>query len=190
TAMYNPPVGPAHDPRNANEVMIDDPEGYEAGDCLCRLCVPESIARIADTVRDVPGRRKTLLFIGTYFRSYESLQGPVTRQGGRGGFLLGSQMSNVRPGVCSAQLKDAREKMARATSLANLTIHTLDPVGVESSANSPLGGSTDGIQERQKDLPVLADLTGGRTVMNTEAPEAQLPDIFAESHSYYLLAFT
>ena len=80
-------------------------------------------------------------------------------------------------------------KMVRATSLANLTIHTLDPVGIETSFNSPMGGSFIGIQERQADLPVLADLTGGRTVMNTEAPEAELPALFAESHSYYLLAF-
>jgi VWFA-related protein len=27
-ALHNPPRGPGHDPRNANEVMIDDPEGY------------------------------------------------------------------------------------------------------------------------------------------------------------------
>jgi len=188
-ALHNPPVGPGHDPRNANLKMIDDPEGYESGDCLCRVCVPETIARMADAVRDVRGRRKTLFFIGTYFRSYESMQGPVTRQGGTGGFLKGSQMSLVRPGVCSAQLNVAREQMMRATSLAHLTIHTLDPVGVENASNSPLGGSLQGIRERQDDLRVLADTTGGRTVMDTDAPEAQLPALFAESSSYYLLAF-
>ena len=78
-ALHNPPIGPAHDPRNGNEVMIDDPEGYESGDCLCRVCVPETIARVADAVRDVQGRRKSMIFIGTYFRSYEALQGPVSR---------------------------------------------------------------------------------------------------------------
>jgi hypothetical protein len=36
---------------------------------------------------------------------------------------------------------------------------------------------------------VPADLTGGRTVMNTETPEALMPAVFAESGSYYLLAF-
>jgi hypothetical protein len=45
------------------------------------------------------------------------------------------------------------------------------------------------MQERQADLRVLADLTGGRTIMNTETPEAALPALFAESGSYYLLAF-
>jgi VWFA-related protein len=189
-ALHNPPVGPAKDPRNGNEVMIDDPEGYESGDCLCRVCVPETIARVADAVRDVQGRRKTLLFIGTYFRSYEALQGPASRPPpGPPASITGIVRPSVNTMACAGRLKDAREKMVRATSLANLTIHTLDPVGIETTLNSPLGGSLQGIQERQHDLPVLANLTGGRTVMGTETPEAQLPALFAESHSYYLLAF-
>jgi VWFA-related protein len=189
-ALHNPPVGPAHDPRNGNEVMIDDPEGYESGDCLCRVCVPEAIARVANAVRDVQGRRKTLLFIGTYFRSYEALQGPVSRPApGPPAVITGIVRPSTNRTICSASLKDAREKMVRATALANLTIHTLDPVGMETTLNSPLGGSLQGMRERQDDLAVLADLTGGRTVMNTGAPEAQLPALFAESHSYYLLAF-
>jgi VWFA-related protein len=189
-ALHNPPIGPAHDPRNGNEVMLDDPEGYESGDCLCRVCVPETIARIADAVRDVQGRRKSLLFIGTYFRSYEALQGPTSRPApGPPASITGIVRPSVNTMACAGRLKDAREKMVRATALANLTIHTLDPVGIETALNSPLGGSLVGIQERQHDLPVLADLTGGRTVMNTETPEAQLPALFAESHSYYLLAF-
>jgi VWFA-related protein len=189
-ALHNPPIGPSHDPRNANEVMIDDPEGYESGDCLCRVCVPETIARVANAVRDVQGRRKTLLFIGTYFRSYEALQGPVSRPApGPPAAITGIVRPSPNRTTCSTYLKDAREKMVRAISLANLTIHTLDPVGMETSLNSPLGGSLQGIRERQSDLAVLADLTGGRTVMNTDAPEAQLPALFAESHSYYLLAF-
>ncbi len=189
-ALHNPPVGPGHDPRNINEVMIDDPEGYEAGDCLCRICVPEAIANVADAMRNVPERRKTLLLISTYFRSYEALQGPVSRPKlGPPAAITGIVRPSPSQMNCSSYLKDAREKMVRATSLANLTIHTLDPVGLETNLNSPMGGSLVGIQERQSDLRVPADLTGGRTVMNTEAPEAALPALFAESGSYYLLAF-
>jgi len=191
TAMHNPPRGPMHDPRNGNEVMIDDPEGYESGDCFCRVCAPEAITRVADAVRSVQGRRKILVFIGTYFRSYESLQGPPSRPATPGppAAITGVVRPSTNWTTCAGRLRDAREKMLRATSLANLTIHTLDPVGIESAGNSPLGGSLVGIQERQHDLPVLADLTGGRTVMNTEAPEAQLPALFGESHAYYLVAF-
>ena len=137
-AAQNPAHGPGHDPRNGNEVMIDDPEGYESGDCHCRVCVPETIGRVADAVRDVQGRRKIVLFIGTYFRIYEALRGPQTRQGPEFKPGLGGKQV-IYPGECSAPLKDARAKMERATALANLTIHTLDPVGVETEGNSPLG---------------------------------------------------
>jgi VWFA-related protein len=188
-AAQNAPVGPGHDPRNSNEVMIEDPEGYLSGDCQCRTCVPETIARIADAVRDVRGRRKTLIFIGTYFRAEESLQGPASRQGGPPGFLRSPEITPVRPGLCSAPLDDAREKMVRAAALANLTIQTFDPVGLETQTNSPLGGSKAGQLERRDGLAVPADLTGGRTVMNTETPEAHIPAVFAETDAYYLLAF-
>jgi VWFA-related protein len=188
-AMQNPPRGsPGHDPRNNNDLMIDDPEGYESGDCYCRLCVPEAIARVADAVRDVRGRRKSLLFIGTYVRLYEGLQGPSSRQGPA--FKPGlAGRPVVYPGTCSARLKDARDKMARATSLANLTIHAVDPVGLETAGNSPLGGELIAMLDRRDDLASLADTTGGRTVMNTNAPDALVPEVFAESQSYYLLAF-
>src|SRR6266542_2080868 len=107
-ALHNPPVGPAHDPRNGNAVMIDDPEGYESGDCLCRVCVPEAIARVANAVRDVQGRRKTLLFIGTYFRSYEALQGPVSRPAlGPPAATTGIVRRSINSTTCSASLKDA-----------------------------------------------------------------------------------
>ncbi len=188
-AMQNPPRGsPGHDPRNNNDLMIDDVEGYESGDCYCRLCSPEAITRVADAVRDVRGRRKSLLFIGTYVRLYESLQGPTSRQGPafRPG-LAGRPV--VYPGTCSARLKDARDKMTRATSLANLTIHAVDPVGLETAGNSPLGGALTGMLDRRDDLAALADTTGGRAVMNTNAPEADVPGVFAETQSYYLLAF-
>jgi VWFA-related protein len=188
-AIQNPPRGsPFHDPRNMNDVMIDDPEGYESGECYCRVCVPEAIARVADAVRDVRGRRKTLLFIGTYVRLYESLQGPTSRRGPE--FAPGlAGRPVVHPGVCAGYLKDAREKMVRAASLANLTVHTLDPVGLETDFNSPLGGSIVAQMDRRDDLTALADATGGRAVLNTNAPETLVPAVFAESRAYYLLAF-
>jgi VWFA-related protein len=181
------------DPRNHNCVMLKDPEGYENGACLCGLCVFEAIGRVADAVRDVPGRRKSVLFIGSYFRSSEALQGPASlleakRPKDPASPIVGPPAD--RQGYCSVQLKDAREKMVRATSLANLTVDVLDPVGLETEGNSPMGGSQTGQNERRDGLAVLADLTGGRAVINTNAPETHVPEVFAESHSYYLLGFS
>ncbi len=188
------PQGILADPRNHNGVFLKDPEAYESGDCLCRICELEAIGRLADAVRDVPGRRKSVLFIGTYFRSSEPLDGPASLQDPEAKRPKDPSMPIVgppadRPGYCSGQLRDAREKMLRATSLANLTVHVLDPVGLETAANSPLGGSTTGQMERRDGLTVLAELTGGRAVLNTNAPDAHVPEVFAESHSYYLLGF-
>ena len=33
--------------------------------CQCGLCVPETIARVADAVQSTPRRRKVLFFIGS-----------------------------------------------------------------------------------------------------------------------------
>jgi VWFA-related protein len=186
------PCGMLADARNHNCVMLKDPEGYESGGCLCGLCVLEEIARVADAVRDVPGRRKSVLFIGSYFRSSESMDGPmslreVRRPRDRTSGIVGPPAD--RPGYCSAQLEDARKKMVQATSLANLTVHVLDPVGLETEFNSPMGGRLTGQLERRDGLAELADMTGGRAVINTNAPEARVPEVFAESHSYYLLGF-
>jgi hypothetical protein len=80
--------------------------------------------------------------------------------------------------------------MARAAGLANMTIHVVDPVGLETLMTSPLGGaSPDTIQTRQADLHQPADMTGGRTVLNTNTPETAVPAILDESQDYYLLGF-
>ncbi len=165
--------------------MIDDPEGYESGDCYCRLCVrrrsrvsPTRCATFGDGARRCCSSAPTSGFTRTFKDRSRARESPFRQEA-----------PVYHPGVCSAPLKDAREKMTRATSLANLAVHTLDPVGMETAGNSPLGGALDAMRERQDDLKLLADITGGRTVMSTNAPEALLPAVFAESQSYYLLAF-
>lgn len=189
-AMHNPPNGPLHDPRNGNDVMIDDPEGYESGECNCRRCVADTIARVADAVRDVPGRRKTLLFIGTYFRGSEALQGPINRPPPAApSALTGIIPMNPNFMTCAVPLRDAREAMQRSLAAANLTIHTIDPVGLETQFNSPMGGSLEGMRVRRDELGSLADMAGGRTITQNETPEAQIPALFGETQSYYLLAF-
>jgi hypothetical protein len=67
----------------------------------------------------------------------------------------------------------------------------VDPVGLETLMNSPLGGaSPDTIQERLANLHQPADMTGGRTVLSTNTPETAVPAILDESQSYYLLGFS
>jgi hypothetical protein len=88
---------------------------------------------------------------------------------------------------CSGRLLEARRAFERAAGEANVTVHALDPVGIETGLNTPLG--TDRMRERQDSLAVVPDITGGRTVFNTNAPETQVTAILDETSSYYLIGF-
>lgn len=180
---------------NANGMLIADPYGYASGGCLCRVCTLDSITRVADALRAVPGRRKVMIFIGALFHGYEAAKVPprTAMPGLPPPPMAGTTMyipDALGPGTCSQPLKEARERMGRATGLANLTIHVVDPVGLGTLMTDPLGGaSPDTIQTRQADLHMPADMTGGRTVLNTNTPEEAVPGILDESQDYYLLGF-
>jgi VWFA-related protein len=180
---------------DANGEMIADPYGYASGGCWCRACTIDAMTRVADAMRVVPGRRKVMIFIGALFHGFEPLIVPP-RQAMRGlpplpfGGTTTYIPDALGPGICAQPLKEARERLTLAAGLANLTIHVVDPVGLETLMNSPLGGaSPDTIQTRQADLHQPADMTGGRTVLNTNTPEAAVPAILEESQDYYLLGF-
>jgi VWFA-related protein len=140
-----------------------------SSECLCGACVLDAIAHVADAVRDVPRRRKVLLFVGT------DLQVETTES------------------ICLDPVHRARDAMFKALDLANLTVHSLDPGGLDTLA------SVASLQRynyrgranlvRQGNISVLPDRTGGRTVLNTNNPELRVADIVRESDSYYLLGF-
>jgi VWFA-related protein len=175
-------------PGNANGVRLDDPEGYESGDCHCRACSLEALTRIAKVLQGVSSRPKVVLFIATYVRTFENMLGAErVQEGGADGFggML-RPVASARPGACSSTLRDARDAMTRAASAANMVVHVIDPIGLETEQNTPLG-TRERIAERQSTLPVVADLTGGRAVLDTNAPESKVESILDESASYYVL---
>jgi hypothetical protein len=165
--MYDSQIAGAQFPSYWNSTAL--PALSFGTDCLCGACVLNAIAEIADAVRDVTRRRKTLLFIGT------DVQIETTES------------------ICIDPVTRARGVMFRALDLANLTVHTLDPVGLETlsfQASSPRGGYRGRANlVRQGNISVLPDRTGGRTVLNTNNPAARVSEIFRESDSYYLLGF-
>jgi len=181
---------------NASGQMLEDPNGYTSGDCRCRACSLEAMTRVANGLRTASGRRKILIFIGTYFRGAEAaMQAPTATMRGLppppGATTAFSIPDHEGPGTCNQPLKEAREKFERAAGLANLTVHVVDPVGLETLENSPMGGGApQTIQMRQDSLHMPADLTGGRTVLNTNTPETLVPAILDETQAYYLLGFT
>ena len=171
----------------------------EGGDgrCLCGLCVLETVTRISDAVREAPRRRKMLLFIGR-------------------GLVVNSPPRDPKadPG-CEHPLKLARQKLYDSLAVSNLTVHSIDPRGLENIGDltkasvsgagldrpvsagpsgpairmQQLTGARNDMLRTQESLRILPERTGGRTVVNTNAPEEKIPEIFRESEAYYLLGF-
>ena len=148
-------------------IADNDPE-VQSGECSCGSCSLETMTSVADALRDVPERRKMLIYIG---RSV-----PV-----------------MNSGTCGAEHRDARERLIRSAGVANMAIHTVDAAMLEAMASSAetrgipssdRTGIVGGNLERQGNLAVYPDLTGGRAIKNTNAPQEQVPALFAESQSY------
>jgi VWFA-related protein len=170
----------ALDPSVMPTVPADDASA-ERGGCMCGLCKIEAVTRIAETFRGEPQRRKTVFYVGERFPGYPTGDS------------------------CDIYLEPAIKKMIQATQLANVTVHAVDPNGLEvtsvqASDNFPSEGASkaarlkeqmnrSGLIERQQSLLALTDVTGGRAIMNTNAPENSVRGILDESSSYYLLAF-
>lgn len=169
-------VGLVNPPQMNSSGLIRPPQAnlLDTGDCPCGLCVLERIARVADSMAAERSRHKAIFWIGS------------------------AMVLQDRPGVsmrCPA-LKEHRDRAMRALATANVTIHVLDPSGLESLSKMadafPGDRRRTGAEnlERQADLAVLPAHTGGRTVLNRNDPEEAVPQIFRESSSYYLLGFT
>lgn len=151
-----------------------DDDGMRTGACACS-CVLEALTDVATALATVPQRRKVLFHVGSY--------------------LTLQQTSLMQP-PC---LREVRERLFIAAKSANLTIHTLDPLGLETLATRADVGLTPGrdrtgvaaknLLERQGNLRVLPGLTGGRAVVNTNDPGEHVSDMLAESEVYYVLAF-
>jgi VWFA-related protein len=162
-----------------------------SGACYCGLCVPETIAHVAEVVQDA-SERKLLFFVG-------------------------HDMAIQSPSVdCGFLLRKARDRMVRAVDVANLTVHVIDPSGLETVTCAGKADCAGGVgsvllpgrgrvsaaharslaeagrlatnSERTATLMTLPDYTGGRAVLSTNAPWTAVPAIFAESAAYYLIA--
>ncbi|MEP6916743.1 MAG: hypothetical protein ABJC89_13915, partial [Acidobacteriota bacterium] len=112
---------------------------------------------------------------------------------------------------CSQRVREARERMFDSLAISSLTIHAVDTKGLVTigpQTNTQVHGAQGGpdyqgprerLAMQQRDttdlldlhgtLRVLAEQTGGRAVMDTNTPDAKVPEILRESGGYYLLAF-
>ena len=159
------------------------------GRCLCGLCVLNTLTRISDAVREAPRRRKVLFFIGS-------------------GVIVQPRPTAYGSGIgCDSHVRDARQGLFDSLALSNLTVHSIDPSGLTNTGPqtraSAMGGrgelnpqavrlqktkaETMELLDAQGTLQVLPDRTGGRAVLNTNAPEGKVPEIFHETDAYYVI---
>ena len=180
-----------------SQAQMDDPivagmgmnNPMEDGRCLCGLCVMDTIARVANQLRDVP-RRKVMLFVGS-------------------NIIVQTGTPTMNPGLsCDKLVRDSREALFDALGTSGLTVHSIDPNGLASvgpatratvangienrdgaALNAQLGQERNDFMKAQGNLDVLPELTGGRTILNSNEPFKLVPAILHESDAYYLLAF-
>jgi VWFA-related protein len=135
-----------------------------------RSCVVETLETIASVLRAAPPGRKLVVLIGS----------------------AGGLEVNTDPFSPIAHV----QAMFRAIQEANVTVNVFDPAGLQtygpSASDRFPSGARGRIAARRRgvdELRALAENTGGRTFVDTNAPEAHVPAVFEQSGSYYLLGF-
>jgi hypothetical protein len=122
--------------------------------------VLQSLTALAKALTRARGREKSILFVGS-------------------DIAIASRVKDAGE-YCAAFIYPARDRLTRALDAANVTVHVVDPRGLEPDADPDLF--------RQMSLAVLPDYTGGRVVWDNNTPETKIGPIFDESRSYYVLA--
>ncbi len=154
----------------------------ETANCFCGLCSLDMIATVAESVADISQRRKVLFFIGGYLP-------------------LNPEAWGNKDSLCSVYLPPAIQRTLRAAQRANLTIYGFDPNGLVTPVQHgvtarvmggpivPATAGSQGALRGPETLLAAADHTGGRAILNTNAPEDRVVEVFEETGAYYLLGF-
>ena len=101
----------------------------------------------------------------------------------------------IEPGSTFADTDLAAElaDLARAANRANASFYTIDPRGLMASPgldyDVPLQDWNEYVRQTQFTMRLLADLTGGIAVVNTNNFDDALQRIDAETSDYYVLGF-
>ena len=151
------------------------PDLFASGDCLCGLCTFGALERVASALM-TEQRQKLLFFIGS-------------------DIII--QPRPTDPQACQPHIREWRTRVLRALDRANVTVHSFDSLGLETLARNADAFPTASRGrapmsrhlERQGNLSVLPDFTGGRAVLNTNSPESLVRNVLAETASYYVLGF-
>jgi VWFA-related protein len=122
-------------------------------------CLTDALQTVAAALEDTPVGRKSIVLIGPQAWS-ASFSPPRSLEA----YPVGAA-AVLRQTLCSLQL-------------GNVNVYHFDPTGLTTGGQAPLG--LDALRQ-------FAEITGGRATFETNAPWQQVPQIFIENSSYYLL---
>ena len=148
-----------------------DPAGDQRGQCVCGLCSVEVLEAVVRVLGARPEPLRMVVNISP------GVQLPQT----------------VAFSACNQQRQQALESMLRAAEPARAVVYTIDPNGLLTPAGGEMmeGQARGTLNRRQSDreayLRSVAERTGGIAVVNTNAPERAVPEIFAESRAVYFV---
>ena len=132
-------------------------------------------------MRSLPEQRKILVYVSA------------------GSFIEIPRWTPGKVDECLQRKRDATHEAIRQAHLANVTIQAIDPKGLVTTPGTgpgrrgvfgeplPTALLDNPSTLRQEFLRMMAESTGGRAVVNDNDMERHVPDMLAESSSYYLL---
>jgi VWFA-related protein len=136
---------------------------------------------VASRLATAPGRRKALMFIS-----------------------VGVALSLSATDACGSQLADVMKGVFRKAQRANVNVYGIDPAGAggyqqylrmraaQRGSEPPFPGRRRvprNVRALQDFMRVLAEQTGGRAVINTDATDAAIDQILEEDRVYYLVGY-
>src|SRR3954471_11234416 len=150
------------------------------------LSALEQISKRLGTIR---GRRKSLIFISEGFTSPQSTSTSSADQV--------TQLDASRSRAYADSIERALQDAARAATLNDVTIYTVDPRGMMTSGGrGDILGSDESILQAAEDarsvqsMRDVAALTGGTAIVNTNNIANGLQRLVVENSAYYILAFS
>ena len=201
---------------NATELITDIAQGPRGPEEL-RWRAHVAFKTVRDLVRNleqVRNRRKAIIYFsqGYDFNPFEDeriiQRDPMAREmrdsQGRQRINRGYQMEDMlydpfqrmeREGVVFSDVDLAMElaELAKAANRANATFYTVDPrglmVGPDVDYKGPIEEFNEWLYQTQSSLRTLAELTGGKAVVNSNNFEGLFKEIDAETSDYYVLGF-
>jgi VWFA-related protein len=131
-----------------------------------------TLTKASDYLRAIEGRRKTLVYISTGVPvDWGDIAAPIQNLGAEG-VTVGGKTAMVEFG-------EAMKGLLTQAQLANVAVYALSPRGLTTEDNRL---ETDFLRN-------VADNTGGFAVVDTNAPEARIVEVFTATSAYYLLAY-